>query len=133
MSGGPSPSPGRWKRVWRWYRPPDSGRAVARDELDDLVDHGRAALMEAIARFRRGEERPGEVKKLTAGKGLYEIRVRTEGDCFRAIFFYDTTPRCVCVCVTALHKNQQQLPKVDRERALERMNRWQREGRRRKP
>jgi phage-related protein len=101
--------------------------------MDGLVDHGRAALMEAIGRFRRGEERRGEVKKLTASKGLFEIRVRTGGDCFRAIFFYDATPTCVCVCVTALHKNQQQLPKVDRDRALRRMSLWQSEGRRRKP
>lgn len=132
MSGGPSPSPGRPKRVWRWYRPPGSDRVVAKEELEGLVDHGRAALMEVIARFRRGEERRDELKKLTDCKGLYELRVRVEGDCFRAIFFYDTAPLCVCICVTAVHKNQQQLPKVDRDRAQHRMTLWQGEGRERK-
>jgi hypothetical protein len=34
----------------------------------------------------------------------------------------------VCVCVLAVHKNQQRLPKVDRDRAQERMALWQNEG-----
>lgn len=130
MSGGASLSPGRLKRNWRWYRAAGSDRAVAKEELDVLADHGRAALVEAIGRFRHGNELPGEVKKLTGCNGLWEIRVKVQGDCFRAIFFYATGP--VCVCVTAIHKNQQRLPKVDRDRASRRMEQWQNEGRRRR-
>jgi phage-related protein len=98
--------------------------------MDSLPEHGRAALMEAIARFRRGEERRSEVKKLKGCQGLWEIRVRVEGDSFRALFFYDIGP--VCVCVTAIQKDQQRLPKPDRDRALERMALWQGEGKRRR-
>ena len=98
--------------------------------MDSLAEHGRAALLEAIGRFRRGEERRGEVKKLEGCQGLWEIRVRVEGDSFRALFFYDAGP--VCVCVTAIQKNQQRLPKPDRDRALERMSLWQQEGKRRR-
>lgn len=86
--------------------------------------------MEAIARFRRGEERDAELKKLKGCKGLWEIRVRVGGDSFRALFFYDDGP--VCVCVIAIQKNQQRLPKPDRDRALERMSLWQQEGKRRR-
>lgn len=98
--------------------------------MDALPEHGRAALAEAIGRFRHGEERRDEVKKLKGCKGLWEIRVRVEGDSFRALFFYDVG--VVCVCVTAIRKNQQQLPKPDRDRALERMALWQQEGKRRR-
>jgi phage-related protein len=86
--------------------------------------------MEAIGRFRHGEERPREVKKLQDCKDLWEIRVQVEGDAFRALFFYDVGP--VCVCVTAIQKKQQRLPKPDRERALERMATWQEEGKKRR-
>lgn len=130
MTGTPQPSPVNLKRTWRWYRSPGSDRPVAREDMDSLAEHGRAALLEAIGRFRRGEERRGEVKKLKGCQGLWEIRVRVEGDSFRALFFYDMAP--VCVCVTAIRKNQQQLPKPDRDRALERMGLWQREGKRRR-
>lgn len=98
--------------------------------MDTLPEHGRAGLLEAIRRFRQGEERRTEVKKLQGCRGLWEIRVHVAGDSFRALFFYDIGP--VCVCVTAIQKDQQRLPKPDRDRALERMALWQKEGRRRR-
>jgi phage-related protein len=130
VTGTSPPSPGSLKRTWRWYRSPGSERAVAKEELDKLAEHGRAALVEAIGRFRRGEDRRSEVKKLKGCQGLWEIRVQVSGDSFRALFFYDQGS--VCVCVTAIQKNQQRLPKPDRDRAFERMTRWQEEGRKRR-
>jgi phage-related protein len=124
--GRSAPRPVR--RNWRWFHEP-GGRIIAREEMDALSEHGRAALLEAIKRFRMGDERPAEVKKLTGTDGLWEIRVEVGGIHFRAIFFYDSS--VVCVCVTAVHKNQQKLPKTDRDRAIDRMKRWQEEGRRR--
>jgi phage-related protein len=103
---------------------------LAREEMDNLAEHGRAALMEAITRFRHGEERRAELKKLTDCQGLWEIRVRVSGDSFRAIFFYDLAP--VCVCVTVIRKNQQRLPTADRDRAQQRMALWQQEGHKRR-
>jgi len=117
------------KRHWRWYCTPGSGRKVVREDLDQLAEQGRAALMEAIGRFRRGEGLPDEVKKLTACEGLWEIRVRVVRDHFRAIFFYDGR---VCVCVTVVQKNQQLLPAVAKRRAMNRMSAWVDEGRQRK-
>jgi phage-related protein len=119
---------GALRRRWRWYRSPGSDRVVAKEEMERLAEHGRAALTDAIRRFRRGEELPAEVKKLTDCRGLWEIRVSVLGDRFRAIFFYDHK---TCVCVTAVQKNQQLLPPVDKKRAMNRMAAWQREGRRR--
>jgi phage-related protein len=130
VTGTPPPSPGNLKRSWRWYRSPGSDREVAREDMASLTEHGRAALLEAIGRFRRGEERRAEVKKLQGCQGLWEIRVRVEGDSFRALFFYDVGAVCVCVC--AIQKDQQRLPKSDRDRALERMALWQNEGKRRR-
>ncbi len=127
--GGKSPTPRRVRRIWRWYAEAGSDRKVARDEMTALAEHGRAALMEAIKRFRIGEERPGEVKKLPDCEGLWEIKVKVGRDPFRAIFFYDTD--IICVCVTSIYKNQQKLPPPDRDRAIARMKRWQAEGRHR--
>jgi phage-related protein len=98
--------------------------------MDALLEHGRAALAEAINRFRHGQERRGEVKKLIGCRDLWEIRVQVEGDAFRAIFFYDLGP--ICVCVTAIQKNQQRLPPPDRDRAMDRAARWRTEGRKRR-
>lgn len=98
--------------------------------MDGLAEHGRAALLEAIGRFRHGEERRKEVKKLEGCKGLWEIRVRVAGDSFRALFFYAMGP--ICVCVTAIQKDQQKLPQPDRDRAIERMSLWQAEGKKRR-
>jgi len=126
---GTVPAARRVRRIWRWYVEPGSDRRTAQDEMTALAEHGRAALMEAIKRFRVGEERPGEVKKLPDCQGLWEIRVKVGRDPFRAIFFYDTD--IICVCVTSVYKNQQKLPKPDRDRAIARMGRWQQEGRRR--
>jgi phage-related protein len=125
--GGSVPRPIR--RIWRWYAEPGSARKVARDEMGDLREDGEAALAEAIKRFRIGDERPGEIEKLTDCQGLWAVRARVGRDQFRAVFFYDTD--IICVCVTAVNKNQRKLPPVDRKRALDRMKRWQQEGRRR--
>jgi hypothetical protein len=139
MTGGPCPvnpqqrpgasAPRPIRRVWRWYSEPGSDRKVARDEMGSLREDGEAALAEVIKRFRVGEERPGEIEKLTDCQGLWAVRARVGRDQFRAVFFYDTD--IICVCVTAVDKNQRKLPPVDRKRAIDRMKRWQQEGHRR--
>lgn len=130
MSGDGEPSEHR--RSFRFYRAPGSDRVVAREEFESLETHGRAALAEAIARFRRYEDLPGEVKKLKGreGKaGLWEIRVKVGSDPFRALFFYDTD--IIVVCLTVFYKNQQETPKQDLKRALARKKVWEDEGKRR--
>jgi phage-related protein len=130
MGGGEEASEHR--RTFRFFRAPGSERVVARDEFDSLETHGRAALAEAIGRFRRYEELPGEVKKLKGkeGKaGLWEIRVKVGRDPFRALFFYDTD--IIVVCLTVFYKNQQETPKQDLKRALARKATWESEGKRR--
>jgi phage-related protein len=115
------------QRNWRWFRSPGSGRIVAKEEFQALAIHGQAALAEAIKRFKKGEERPGEVKKLKDADDLYEIRVKVGADPFRALFFYDTD--VVCVCVSAFYKNQQETPKSDIRTATARKKTWQEVGR----
>jgi hypothetical protein len=95
-----------------------------------LPRHGRAALLEAIKRFERDEHRASEIKKLVDCKGLWEVRVNVGNDPFRAVFFYDDT--YYCICVTAVYKNQQELPKQVRDRATRRMRAWQAEQARRR-
>lgn len=128
MSGNAEGAPR--KRNFRFYRAPGSDRVVAREELEGLEVHGRAALVEAIGRFRVHQERRGEVKKLKGTDDLWEIRVKVAGDPFRAIFFYDSD--VVVVCVTAFFKNQQQTPKQDLDRAATRKKIWEAEGARRR-
>lgn len=130
--GGPTEGPTH-RRTFRFYRAPGSDRVVARDEFESLETHGRAALAEAISRFRLHQELPGEVKKLKGkeGKqGLWELRVQVGTDPFRALFFYDTD--IIVVCLTVFYKNQQETPKRDLKRALTRKRAWEDEGDRRR-
>ena len=122
-------APRRIRRIWRWYAEPGSDRKLAREEMKALREDGEAALAEAIKRFLRGEERTGEVEKLTDCRDLWAVRARVGRDQFRAVFFYDTD--IICVCVTAVNKNQRKFPPVDRNRAIARMKRWRQEGQRR--
>jgi phage-related protein len=128
MSGQTEGEPQR-RRNFRFYRAPGSDRVVAREEFDALAMHGQAALSEAIARFRRHEELPGEVKKLKGGDEIWEIRVKVGTNPFRALFFYDSD--VVVICLTVFYKNQQQTPKDDLKRAVGRKRVWQEEGKRR--
>lgn len=117
------------RRHLRFYRAPGSDRVVAREELDSLELHGQAALLEAIGRFRRFEELPGEVKKMKGRDGIWEIRVSVGNNPFRALFFYDTD--IIVVCLTVFYKNQQETPKADLKRAIQRKKAWVAEGRKR--
>lgn len=128
MSDQPVDEPIR-RRHWRFYRAPGAGRCVAREEFESLAHHGQAALLEAIQRFRLYKELPGEVKKLRGKDGIWEIRVKVGTDPFRALFFYDTVSRAVCL--TAFYKNQQETPKDDLKTAVNRKKAWETEGRRR--
>lgn len=118
-----------YRRYLRFYRAPSSDRMVAREEFERLETHGRAALAEAIQRFKRHEELPGEVKKLQGKDGIWEIRVKVGNDPFRALFFYDTD--IIVICLTVFYKNQQQTPKKDLDRAIARKKAWEAEGRNR--
>ncbi len=127
---GAEPTDQVHRRYWRWYVNPDSGVAVAREEFLGLGFAGRAALTAAIGRFRRHEELAGEVAKLTDTKDMWEIRVQVGSNPFRALFFYDTD--IMCVCVSALYKNQRKLPVTDKKTAVARKLRWEEEGSRRR-
>lgn len=122
-------APGPRRRNFRFYRAPGSDRVVAREELDALEAHGRAALVEAIVRFRVHQERPAEIKKLKGNDGIWEIRVKVGSDPFRALFFYDSD--VVVICVTCFYKNQQNTPPGDLKRAVKRKREWEKEGKRR--
>jgi phage-related protein len=100
-----------------------------RDEFERLPMYGKAALAEAIGRRGRGASQQGEVRKLTDGKGLIELRVQVGHDPFRAVFFVASPVHDVCVLV--VYKNQRQLPKSDIDLAAHRMKQWQEAGRER--
>ena len=87
--------------------------------------HGRAALIELLGRFKRGEERQGEtdfVCNVPPDSKLYELRVRVGSDPFRILYFRDTPVHYVLLL--ALYKNQRKLPPGDKDKAVRRLKRW---------
>lgn len=117
----------RIHRQWRWWTAPETGRRIPQEEFDALPQHGRAALAEAIHRWTKGESLPNEVKAIRDSGGLFELRVQVGYDPFRAVFFKDTPVHSVCVL--AVYKNQQKLPKADKDLAIRRMKQWKVAGR----
>ncbi len=113
-------------RQWRFYRIEGAASAIAREEFEALPEHGRAALWEAMKRYRKGESRGREIDPVTGVDGLFELRVQVGTDPFRVLFFRPTPVHAVALL--AVYKNQRKLPKGDREKAERRMKDWKRRG-----
>lgn len=103
---------------------------AAKAEFAALEPAGRIELAAAMKRYEKGRQFKREVKKLTsasvtdsAGKryALYEIRVNVGNNPFRLLFAHVGRSSQLCLGVTAIYKNQQDLPKEDRDRALDRL------------
>lgn len=107
------------RRQWRWYSPGD-GVPVTKQDFKRLPAHGQGALIEAMRRYKVGDERGGMVKHID--NGLFELRVQVGTDPFRVLFFHDSPVHCIIVHV--FYKNQQKLPKRDRDLAMKRRARW---------
>ena len=60
------------RRQIRWFSYPDSTSPIARQEFEQLPNHGRAALVEALRRYQRGAERRAEIKRLAHPSGYPE-------------------------------------------------------------
>lgn len=117
----------RIRRQVRFFSEPgsDSAIPVAKRELAALPSHGTAALVGALSRFTKGNERGGEVKFFSNVSGypsLYELKVQVGSDPFRALYFQHTPVHYIVVL--AVYKNQKKLPKSDRDRAVRRLKTW---------
>jgi len=109
----------RYHRQWRWYSP-KQGYPVSRREFDDLVDHGRAALISVMRRYEHNEHRHRHLTNL--GNGLLELRTSVGNDEFRLLFFHDTPVHVIALL--PFYKNTQKLPLKERRLAEQRMNEW---------
>lgn len=110
-------------RQIRWYKP-DQEPAVTRREFSSLPKHGQAALAELVSRFKRNKERAAEVD--SHQKGIYELRVRVDGDIFRALYFKDSP--CHFVIVRIFQKKSQKTPLQEIRLAIQRRNSWRNAG-----
>jgi phage-related protein len=119
------PEPTRSPRVRNFKLIP-----AAKKELAALDSAGRTALVAAMRRYEMDEHFAKEVKAMkkmavtdSAGRkySMYELRVRVGNNPYRLLFAHVGRSDQVCLGVTALYKNQQELPKEDRDRALERL------------
>ena len=106
-------------RRWLWFRNELGGRSPAEEEFLSLPAAGQAGLAAAIARYRLGESRRGDVDSL--GDGLHELRHRSQTLRFR-VLFSRWGPHCVGL--TAFCKKQGTTPKPDLDRARQRASRW---------
>lgn len=108
------------RRQWRWYSPRENV-PVTKQEFQRLPKHGQGALIAAMKKYRRGDERAGMVKHIDSG--LYELRVQVGTDPFRLLFFRSTPVHFIVLHV--FYKNQQKLPKSARKLAAKRRSHWE--------
>jgi hypothetical protein len=103
---------------------------VAKQEMRALEPSGRAALSAAVTRYEMDTHLRNEIKALrgvyaTDSRGkryqLYEVRVAVGNNPFRLLFAHLGRDSQLCLGVTALYKNQQELPLEDKERAISRL------------
>jgi phage-related protein len=108
-------------KQWRFYET-DTGHKVVKEELEDLVPHGKAALVAAMKRYRLGESAPKEVSFV--GRGITELRTRVGNDHFRVLFAPQGKYSHVLLAVRVFYKNSKKLPKTDHDLAISRLNDW---------
>jgi phage-related protein len=104
---------------------------VVKEELLALGAAEAAALVSAMKRFERDESFSREVKSLGIRVGsclLHEIRVTLDGNEYRVIFAPVSKGGHIVSALTAIHKQQQQLPKRDLDRAKRRLKDWLERG-----
>ena len=104
---------------------------VVKDELLALGAAEAASLVSAMKRFERDESFSREVKSLGVRVGnclLHEIRVSLGGNEYRVIFAPVSKGGHIVLALTAIHKQQQQLPKRDLDRAKRRLKDWLERG-----
>jgi phage-related protein len=109
------------RRFWRYYIAPGQDKSVVKQELRALGPDASASLAEAMARYRDGESRRGEVKKLSGSDGLFEIRVQIGTNPYRVLFCHDGP---ALLAVLAIYKNQEKLERPDIELAKDRKKIW---------
>ena len=100
---------------------------VVKDELLALGAPAAATLASAMKRFERDESFSREVKPLGVRVGnclLHEIRATLDGNEYRVIFAPVSKGGHIVLALTAIHKQQQQLPKRDLDRAKRRLKDW---------
>jgi phage-related protein len=104
---------------------------VVKEELLALGAAEAASLVSAMKRFERDESFSREVKSLGIRVGsclLHEIRVTLDGNEYRVIFAPVSKGGHIVLALTAIHKQQQQLPKRDLDRAKRRLKDWLERG-----
>jgi phage-related protein len=110
------------KKQWRFYDT-ETGSKVARNELDALPAHGKAALAHVMKRYRVGETFPGEVKSV--GRGIVELRASVGNNQYRLLFAEQGKYSQVLLAVVVFTKKTTKLPKQQHDLAVKRMKDWE--------
>jgi phage-related protein len=116
----------RRKLIVRFYASA-TGRQVVKDELAALGTEARAAVLESLVRLRGGESFAREVE--TVAGELRALRVTHDGDQYRLLYAHEGSHDHVILCLRALAKKQQKLPKRDIRNAQARLRDWRDRGR----
>lgn len=100
---------------------------MVKDELADLGVHARAAVTEAMARRRRGEQFHYEDERIDAE--LRAVRVFYDGCTYRLIYATVASHDQVLLGLHVLHKKDRRLPIRARRLAHKRLADWETRGR----
>lgn len=113
------------REQWRFFKTADGGE-VAKDEFRSLPIDGRALLADAMNRYRRGLLLDREFEHVAGD--IYAIRVSSDSNHYRLLFSHEGPVSTICLCLTAIRKNQRKLPKEDLARARKRLVTWRANG-----
>jgi phage-related protein len=112
------------RKQWIFYRT-STGAELVRDELNGLGEAPKAALAAAMKRYARDELLPGEVKNMPGikanGVQVYELRVNLGNNHYRLLFAQQGRYGQILLALSAVAKNQNRLPKRDRDRVVTRL------------
>jgi len=89
-------------------------------ERGPMQRKGVAKLATKMENFRDGLTSPSDVKSL--GNDVFELRAKIGSDCFRLLFSYQ--PDDVVLALLGLYKDQNQIRRQERERAIQRHVDW---------
>jgi phage-related protein len=121
----PSQPQRRHKKGWRFYTTA-TGRAIAREELDELRPDARAAVVEAIQRRRWGEQLHHEEEHLRGR--LHAIRVSYDGCNYRVFYASVGKHDEILLGLVVFEKKGQKVARTVLRTAEKRLEDWEARG-----
>lgn len=107
---------------WRFYHT-ESGRKIAREELDALSTGARAAVLDAMKRVKAARHMPYELEQIDSR--IKAVRVFYDGCTYRVLHASVGNHDEILLAVHIFEKKDQKLPKNKKKLAHDRLKSWE--------